>query len=78
MYKYITCVDLTILFLSCQNVTNASVADHLTETAFNTFKCTLTRLRELGLFSLEKDPGRPDIHLSVSKGELQETREQTL
>ena len=28
------------------------------------------RLRELGLFSLEKAPGRPDSSLSVSKGGL--------
>jgi len=70
MYKYITCVDLTILFLSCQNVTNASVADHLTETAFNTFKCTLTRLRELGLFSLEKALWRKESGLLVSRGQM--------
>ena len=36
------------------------------------------RLRELGLFSLEKRQERPDRDLSVSKGELQERRGQTL
>ena len=28
------------------------------------------RMRELGLFSTEKDAGTPDSDLSVSKGEL--------
>ena len=33
------------------------------------------RLRELGLFSLEKAAGRPESRLSVSEEELQERRE---
>jgi len=36
------------------------------------------RVKELGLFSLERAPGRPDGGLSVSKKGVQEIREQTL
>ena len=36
------------------------------------------RLRQLGLFILEKAPGRPESSLSVSEGELQKRRGQTL
>jgi len=36
------------------------------------------RVKELGLFSLERAPGRPDRGLSVSKKGVQEIREQTL
>jgi len=36
------------------------------------------RLRELGLFSLEKALGRSESSLSISKGELKERKGQTL
>jgi len=39
--------------------------------------CCEKRLRELGLFSLEKAPGRPDCSLSVLKGGSQERWGQT-